>query len=161
MSRFRDAKVCNNWLQIGIDDHRVQSDHKYKSELQNPEGKNSTLGIASAWWNRATRRATPMTTWPPRPRAPSTQRTWTSTRECAVLLFASQVLVVMIHTLHRMAQGCCACHLIHAWIARFSFDFESSIPFFFLIFPFILDLLHFLLHFFHYLEGRSNPVYSA
>ena len=26
---------------------------KRKSELQNPKGKNSTLGIASAWWNRA------------------------------------------------------------------------------------------------------------
>ena len=47
----------------------------------------------------------PMTTWPPRPRTPSTQRTWTLTRECAVLLFVSQVRVVMIHTLHRMAQG--------------------------------------------------------
>ena len=22
MTRFRDAKVCNNWLQIRIDDHR-------------------------------------------------------------------------------------------------------------------------------------------
>ena len=46
-----------------------------------------------------------MTTWPSRPRTPSTQRRWTLTRECAVLLFVSQVLVVMIHTLHRMAQG--------------------------------------------------------
>ena len=49
MTRFRDAKVCNYWLQIRIDDHRIQSDYKYKSELQNPEGKNSVLGIASAW----------------------------------------------------------------------------------------------------------------
>ena len=30
-------KVCNNWLQIRIDDHRIQCDDKYKSELQNPE----------------------------------------------------------------------------------------------------------------------------
>ena len=30
MTRFRDAKVCNNWLQIRIDDHRIQSDYKYK-----------------------------------------------------------------------------------------------------------------------------------
>ena len=44
---------------------------------------------------------------------------------------------------------------------RFSFDLESSIPFQFLIFSFILNLLHFLLHFFHYLEGRSKPVHSA
>ena len=53
MTRFRDAKVCNNWLQIRIDDHRIQSYYKYKSELQNPEGKTSVLGITSAWWNRA------------------------------------------------------------------------------------------------------------
>ena len=49
MTRFRDSKVCNNWLQIRIDDHRIQSDYKCKSELQNPEGKKSVLGIASAW----------------------------------------------------------------------------------------------------------------
>ena len=91
---------------------------------------------------------------------PSTQRTWTLTRECAVL-FVSQVLVVMTHTQHRMAQGCRACHLIHAWSLRFSLDLESSIPFCFLIFPFILNLLHFFTHFFHYLEGRSNPAYFA
>ena len=136
MTRFRDAKVCNNWLQERIDDHRIQSDYKYKSELQNPEGKTSVLGITSAWWHRARHQwqrdhqgycvcvvkpsTTPMTTWPPRPRTPSTQRTWTLTRECAVLLFVSQVRVVMIHTLHCMAQGCCACHLIHACDERFS-----------------------------------------
>ena len=51
---------------------------------------------------------------------------------------------------------CCACHLIHAWSVRFSFDFESSIPFYFLIFPFILYLLHFLPHFFHFREGRNE-----
>ena len=44
---------------------------------------------------------------------------------------------------------------------RFSFDLESSIPFYFLIFSFTLYLLHFLLHFFHYLDGRSKPVHSA
>ena len=53
MTRFRDVKVCNTWLQIRIDDHRIQSDFKYKSQLQNPEGKKSVLGIASASWNRA------------------------------------------------------------------------------------------------------------
>ena len=49
MTRFRDGKVCNNWLQMKIDDHRIQSDDKCKSGLQNPKGKNSALGIASAW----------------------------------------------------------------------------------------------------------------
>ena len=49
MTRFCDAKVCNNWLQKRIDEHRIQSDNKYKSELQNPDGKKSVLGIMSAW----------------------------------------------------------------------------------------------------------------
>ena len=171
---FSRCKCALIWLQIRIDDHRIQSGYKYKSELQNPEGKKSVLGITSAWWHRARHQwqrdyqgycvwvgkpsTTPMT---PRPRTPSTERTWTLTRECAVLLIVSQVLVVVIHTLHRLAQGCCACHLIHTWSVRFSFGFESSIPFYFLIFSFILYLLHFLLHFFHYFEGRSEPVHSA
>ena len=49
MTRFRDGKVCNNLATDEIDDHRIQSDYKCISGLQNPEGKNSTLGIASAW----------------------------------------------------------------------------------------------------------------
>ena len=49
MTRFRDAKVCNNLAIDEIDDHRIQSDYKCKSGPQNPEGKNTTLGIASAW----------------------------------------------------------------------------------------------------------------
>ena len=49
MTRFRDAKVCNNLATDEIDDHRIQSDYKCISGLQNPKGKNSTLGIASAW----------------------------------------------------------------------------------------------------------------
>ena len=44
MTRFRDAKVCNNWLRISIDDDRIQFDCKYKSELH---------GVTFAWWNRA------------------------------------------------------------------------------------------------------------
>ena len=89
--RKRDSKEHQDWLQrvVGIvnmelrselrswtksiDDQRIQSDYKNR--------KKSTLGFMSAWWNRATRRTTPMTTWPPRPRASSTQRTWTETRE--------------------------------------------------------------------------------
>ena len=49
MSRFRDAKVCNNLVTDEIDDHRIQSGYKCIIGLQNPEGKNSTFGIASAW----------------------------------------------------------------------------------------------------------------
>ena len=41
------------------------------------------------------------------------------------------------------------------------FDLESTVPVYVLIFSFILHLLHFLLHFFHNLEGSSNSVYSA
>ena len=114
-------QVCNNWLQVRIDDHRIESDYKYKSELQTPEGKKSVLGIASAWWHRTT----PMTTWPPRPWTPSTQRTWTLTCECAVL-FVSPVRVVIDS--HCTARLSCACHLIHACDERFSLTL--SLPFF-------------------------------
>ena len=34
-------QVCNNLTTGEIDDHRIQSDYKCTSELQNPEGKNS------------------------------------------------------------------------------------------------------------------------
>ena len=37
MTRFRGAKVCNKWLQERIDDHRIHSDYKHKSELQKKE----------------------------------------------------------------------------------------------------------------------------
>ena len=49
MTRFRDAKVCNNLATDEIDDHRIQSDYKCTIGLQNAEGKNSTLGITSDW----------------------------------------------------------------------------------------------------------------
>ena len=49
MTRFRDAKVCNILVTDEIYDHRIQFDYKCIVGLQNPEGKNSTLGIASAW----------------------------------------------------------------------------------------------------------------
>ena len=67
MTRFRNVKVCNTLATDEIDEVWLQH------ELQHPEGNKSTLGIAYAWW----RLTTPMTTWPPRPRAPSTQSTWT------------------------------------------------------------------------------------
>ena len=41
------------------------------------------------------------------------------------------------------------------------FDLESSIPFHFLFSSFIFNLLHFLLHFFQYLEGSSSTAYFA
>ena len=49
MTRFRDVKVCKNLVTDEIDDHRIQSDYKCTLGLQNPEGKNSTFGIACAW----------------------------------------------------------------------------------------------------------------
>ena len=49
MTRFRDAKVCNNLVTDEMDDHRTQSDYKCTFGLQYPKGKNSALGIAYAW----------------------------------------------------------------------------------------------------------------
>ena len=48
MTRFRDGKVCNNLDTDEKDGDRIQSDYKCTSGLQIPEGKNSTLGLASA-----------------------------------------------------------------------------------------------------------------
>ena len=78
MTRFRYVKVCNNLVTDEIDDHRIQSDYKCTIGLQHLGGKNSTLGVAHAWWTRQRNQ------WQrdhQDPRAPSTQRTWTSTRE--------------------------------------------------------------------------------
>ena len=62
-----------------------------------------------------------MTTWPLRPRTPSTQHTWTFTRECAVFLFVTQVFVVLIHILRHLVLVCFvrACH-VHTWSERIS-----------------------------------------
>ena len=49
MTRFRDVKVCKTLVTDEIDDHRTESDYKCTIGLQNPKGKNSTLGIAYAW----------------------------------------------------------------------------------------------------------------
>ena len=150
-----------NWLQMKIDDHRIQSDYKYKSELQNPEGKKSVLGNASAWWNRE-----PMTTRPSRSRAPSTQRTWTSTREWCTrnpmrAQSRSQILVVIIaHHIVGSSFTCPRHLMVITWWA-YLLDFESSSLFYFVIFSFILNLLHFLLHFFHYFEGSRSTAYFA
>ena len=82
--------------------------------------------------------------------------------------FVSFCLRQHIHELHTTSRGSsftCARHLMVITWWAYLFDLESSIPFYFIIFPFILNLLHFLLHFFlhffHYLEGRSNPAYFA
>ena len=157
------CRVYNNWLQIRIDDHR-------------------TVWLQVQKWTTKSRRkefffwvyvcvvkpsTTPMTTWPSRVlrlRGETEHDTNDNvTTKTQNTLLVSQVLVVMFQKFHRMGQGCCACHLIHAWSVRFSFDFESFIPFFFFffIFPFIFYILHFFVHFLHYLEGRSKPVHSA
>ena len=115
----------------------------------------SVFGITSTWWHRTT----PMTTWPPIPWTLLTQRTWTLTRECAVL-FVSQVRAVMIHiALHGSWVLRMSSHP-RLWWAYLS-DLKSSILLIFLIFPFISYLLHSFPHFFHFLEGRSETVHSA
>ena len=96
MTRYRGAKVCNNLATDEIDDHRIQFDYKCTFGLQIQKDKNSVLGIACAWW----RLTTPMTTWPPRLRAPSTQRTWNSTVDvsmCLALCLFSLVLLASAH----------------------------------------------------------------
>ena len=66
----------------------------------------------------------------------------------------------MIAHHNRGSSFTCARHLmVITWWAYF-FDLESSIHFQFLIFSFFFNLLHFLLHFFHYFEGsRNNTAY--
>ena len=147
---FSRCKCATTWLKISNDDHRIQSDGKYYSELQNPEGKKSVLGISSAWWNRA-RNQWQRDHQDPEHLQHSAHEHWHVSAQFSFLLVR---FLSSWFTLHHMAQGCCAFHLIHAWSVRFSFDFESSIPFYFLIFSFFR-------HFFHYLEGRSKPVHSA
>ena len=39
MTRFRDAKVCNNLVTDEIDDHKIRSDYKCTIGLQYPEEK--------------------------------------------------------------------------------------------------------------------------
>ena len=112
---------------------------------------------------------TPMTTWQPRSRPTFTQSTWNSTFDmsmCSVpfvclVLFCLRQQIHELHTTSRGSSFTCARHpmVITSWASLF--DLQSSIPFYFLIFSFILNLLHFFLHFFHYLEGRSNPAYFA
>ena len=118
MTRFRDAKVCNNWLQKRIGDHRIQSDYKYKSELQNQEGKKSVLGITSAWWHRA-RQQWQRDHQDPEHLQHSAHEHWHVSAQFSCLLVR---LVSSWFTLHRLAQGsrCCACNLIHACDERFS-----------------------------------------
>ena len=131
MTHFRYVKVCNNLVTDEIDDQRIQSDYKCTIGLQNPEGKNSTFGLASAWWNRATRRPTPMTTWPPRPRAPSTQRTWTSTHEVnARVIPCAHSPVVRFWSSwsahHIVSQVVRISHVIHACSERYSSTLSSK-----------------------------------
>ena len=68
----------------------------------------------------------------------------------------------MICTQHRGSNLSCA-HLSYHPCMQWAFlsDFELSIPSNFLFSSFILDLLHFLLHFFHCLEGSTNTAYFA
>ena len=67
----------------------------------------------------------------------------------------------MICTPHRGSSLTCA-HLSCPYMkCVFLFDFELSIPSNFLFFSFSFNLLQFLLHFFHNLEGSSNTAYFA
>ena len=64
--------------------------------------------------------------------------TWSEGARSSLVCFVSQVLVVMICSPRRGSSLSCARHLM----------------------AFIFNLLHYLLHFFHYLEGSSNTATS-
>ena len=162
MTRCRDGKVCNNWLQMKIDDHRILSDYKCKSGLQHPEGKNSVLGIASAWWRCTTTRPTPMTTtWPPRPEhlLHSAHEHWhVKWMYAQFSCLSCSVFVTLDCTSHRVAQVSfvrvisCSSH-----DERISSTLSPPFPSTSSSSHSSLNLLHFL----RYLEGRSNPAYFA
>ena len=130
-------------------------------ELQHPEGKDSTLGIAYAW----SRLTTPMTTWPPKTQSNFHTKhmnlnTWIDGRVIPRAQSSSQVLVVMICTLYRGPIWVVRIsHVIDACSEGYSSTLSS---------PFhptsssshsSSNLLQSLLHFFHKLEGSSNTGY--
>ena len=43
MTHFRDAKVCNKWLQVRIDDHRIQSNYNTKLNYKIQKERNLYL----------------------------------------------------------------------------------------------------------------------
>ena len=106
---------------------------------------------------------TPMTTWQPRPRPTSKAHetlhlTWTCVQS---LCLFSLVLLASAHSwiAHHIAWLKGVAHVISSMHEVCGYPSTLiSILFHFLIFPFILNLLQFLLHFFHYLEGRSKPL---
>ena len=138
---------------------------RLRGETEHDTNDNVTIkGIASAWWKPST---TPMTTWTKIQTDFHTKHmklyTWHehvfSPFVCSVLFCLRQH--IMSCTPHRGSSFTCARHLmVITWWAHL-FDLESSIPFHCLIFSFILNLLHFPLHFFHYIEGSSNTAYFA
>ena len=128
---FARCKVCNNLATDEIDEHGIQSDYK-KCNIQR---ENSTFGIAYACWKLTTHVTT------------KTQSTFnTKHMKSAIPQFVPLVwfLWSWLHTTSWLKFHLCASsHGNH--IKGVLFHVESSIPFYFLIFPFIHNLLH-LLH---------------
>ena len=174
MTRFRDAKVCNNLLQIRIDDHRIQSDFKYKSELQNQKERrlylvlrlrgetehdtndNVTIkGITSAWWNRARHQWQRDHQDPEHLQHSAHEHCVSAQFSCLLVRFLSQWFTHCLTWLKGVAHVISSKHeksvSLRPWV------FHS------LLLPLLLShpLLLALLHFFHYLEGRSKPVHSV
>ena len=150
MTRFRDAKVCNNLATDEIHDHRIKSGQQCESGLQYPERKKTPhFVIACAWWNRAQHR---WQTWPSRPKSTfyTTHMNIDTWNECAnnSRVCPCSVFVTLECTPDRDSSFTCARHLMVITWWTYLFDLESSIPFSFFIFSFILNLLHFFLHFF-------------
>ena len=130
MTRLRDAKVCNNLATDEIDEHRIQFDYKEC----NIEKENSTFGIAYACWKQTSHVTT------------KTQSTFnTKNMKSAIPQFVPLVwfLWSWLHTTSWLKFHLCgSSHGNH--IKGVLFYVESSIPFHFLIFPFIHNLLHIL-----------------
>ena len=152
-------QVCNNLATDETDDHKKVwlQVHKWTTKSR----KNSTLGVASAWWNRARHQWQRDHQDPEH--LPHTAHEHQHVNGSAIPCAHSPVVRFLSSycTPHRGSSFTFARHLMVITWWAYLFDLESSIPFYFFKFSFILNLLHFLLHIFHYFEGSSDTAYFA
>ena len=147
------------WLQMKLTITEYSLSTSAQVDYKNPEGKNSTFGIAFAWWHRA-RHQWQRDHQDPEHLPHSAHEHWHVSAQfsCLLVRFLSSWFT---HCTWLKFHLCASSHGHPCTQWACLFDLESSTPFYFLIFSFILNLLHFLLHFFHYLEGSSNTAYFA
>ena len=94
MTRFRDASVCNNLAtdELTITEYSLTTSTKVNYKIQKERNLYLVLRLRGETERDTNDNVTT-----------KTQHTFNTALMCAVLLFVSH-----------MAQGCCACHLIHA-----------------------------------------------